>query len=77
MPTGSAGSPIGRRPSGSRNEAGAESWTVRPLYGASQWVDEACEGGTDGAHLSSLTATAQLRVDPAFSLVHPWSCERE
>ena len=55
MPTGGAGSPIGKRLSGTRVEDATGAWTVRPLHGAPQGIGEASEGRTNGAQMSSLT----------------------
>ena len=48
MPTGNAGSLIGRQPWGLRAEAGAESWMVHPLHGASRGDGGVDKGGKDG-----------------------------
>ena len=47
--TGGAGSPMGGRPSGTREDVATGEWMVRPLHGAPQGVNRAVEGGKDCA----------------------------
>ena len=55
MLTGDVGSPIGRRLSGTWEEAAMGPWTVCLLHGAPLGLGEASEGRANGVQISSLT----------------------
>ena len=48
MPAGGAGSPIGRRPSGTRVEDATGAWTVCPVHRAPPGIGKASEGRSNG-----------------------------
>ena len=56
MPTGDAGSPIGRRSPEMREEAVTGAWTVRLLHSALRDVGGADKGRERGARFSNQTA---------------------
>ena len=60
MPTGGAGSPIGKWPSGTRVEDETGAQTVSPLHGNPMGIHEASEGRTDGVQMSSLTTVQSI-----------------
>ena len=78
MPTGGAGSPTGKRPSGTRVEDATGAWTVRPLHGASPGIGQANEGRANGAQIPSLTTVQSTAQSTAScSIVQYYAGEGE